>query len=62
MLTAWGFASAFGPLLIAHMRQTSGSYVGGLHVIAAIMAVSVILPLLVRPPAAQMVEAKTVVR
>jgi OFA family oxalate/formate antiporter-like MFS transporter len=51
MLTAWGFASAFGPLLIAHMRQASGTYVGGLHVIAAIMAVSIILPLLVRPPA-----------
>jgi OFA family oxalate/formate antiporter-like MFS transporter len=51
MLTAWGFASAFGPLLIAHMRQASGTYVGGLHVIAAIMAISIILPLLVRPPA-----------
>jgi OFA family oxalate/formate antiporter-like MFS transporter len=24
MLTAWGFASAFGPLLIAHMRETAG--------------------------------------
>jgi OFA family oxalate/formate antiporter-like MFS transporter len=58
MLTAWGFASAFGPLLIAHMRQTGGSYVGGLHVIAAIMAVSVILPLLVRPPAPEVVEIK----
>ena len=62
MLTAWGFASAFGPLLIAHMRQTSGSYVGGLHIIAAVMAVSVILPVLVRPPAAQVVEAKTAAR
>jgi len=51
MLTAWGCASAFGPLLIAHMRQASGSYAGGLHVIAIVMAVSVILPLLVRPPA-----------
>lgn len=51
MLTAWGCASAFGPLLIAHMRQASGSYASGLHVIAVIMAVSVILPLLVRPPA-----------
>jgi MFS transporter, OFA family, oxalate/formate antiporter len=50
MLTAWGFASAFGPLLIAHMRQISGSYVGGLHVVAGIMAVSVILPILVSPP------------
>jgi OFA family oxalate/formate antiporter-like MFS transporter len=50
MLTAWGSASAFGPLLIAHMRQSSGSYVGGLHVIAGIMAVSMVLPILVSPP------------
>ena len=62
MLTAWGFASAFGPLLIAHMRQTSSSYVGGLHVIAVIMAVSVVLPLLVRPPAPEVVEATPTVR
>jgi OFA family oxalate/formate antiporter-like MFS transporter len=51
MLTAWGFASAFGPLLIAHMRQSSGSYVGGLHAIALVMTLSVVLPLVVRPPA-----------
>jgi OFA family oxalate/formate antiporter-like MFS transporter len=50
MLTAWGFASAFGPLLIAHMRETSGSYRGALHVIAGIMAISAVLPILVRPP------------
>jgi len=50
MLTAWGFASAFGPLLIAHLRQSSGAYESGLHVIAAIMAVSVVVPLIVRPP------------
>jgi OFA family oxalate/formate antiporter-like MFS transporter len=50
ILTAWGFASAFGPLLIAHLRQTSGAYTTGLHVIAVIMAASVILPLLVKPP------------
>ncbi len=51
MLTAWGFASAFGPLLIAHMRQSSGAYSGGLHVIAVIMLISIVLPLLVKPPA-----------
>jgi OFA family oxalate/formate antiporter-like MFS transporter len=50
MLTAWGFASAFGPLLIAHMRETQGGYRGALHVIAVILAVSALLPLLVRPP------------
>ena len=50
MLTAWGFASVFGPLLIAHMRETAGSYRGALHLIAGIMAISTILPILVRPP------------
>ena len=50
MLTAWGCASAFGPLLIAHLRQSSGSYVSGLHIIAVIMAVSMLLPILVSPP------------
>lgn len=50
MLTAWGFASAFGPLLIAYMRQVTGSYGEALHVIAGIMAVSIVLPLIVSPP------------
>jgi OFA family oxalate/formate antiporter-like MFS transporter len=50
MLTAWGFASAFGPLLIAYMRQASGTYRGALHVIAGVMAISVVLPLIVSPP------------
>jgi MFS transporter, OFA family, oxalate/formate antiporter len=50
MLTAWGSASAFGPLLIAYLRQASGSYGEGLHVIAGVMAVSVLLPLIVSPP------------
>jgi OFA family oxalate/formate antiporter-like MFS transporter len=53
MLTAWGTASAFGPLLIAHLRQSSGSYISGLHIIAGIMAVSTLLPILLSPPKAQ---------
>ena len=60
MLTAWGFASAFGPLLIAHLRQASGAYAGGLHVIAGIMVASVVLPLLVRPPASEVTLRSTV--
>ena len=50
MLTAWGFASAFGPLLIAHMRETAGSYRGALHLIAGVMTISAVLPILVHPP------------
>jgi OFA family oxalate/formate antiporter-like MFS transporter len=52
MLTAWGTASAFGPLLIAHMREVDGSYRGALHVIAGVMAVSTLLPIVVSPPKA----------
>jgi len=52
LLTAWGFASAFGPLLIAYMRQSSGSYRGALHVIAGVLLVSVLLPLVISPPRA----------
>jgi MFS transporter, OFA family, oxalate/formate antiporter len=66
MLTAWGTASAFGPLLIAYMRESSGSYVSGLHVIACIMALSAVLPALVAPPQSEnlpsrhsLAEAKT---
>jgi MFS transporter, OFA family, oxalate/formate antiporter len=53
MLTAWSFASAVGPLLIARMRETAGSYRGALHLIAGVMLASVLLPILVHPPRAQ---------
>jgi OFA family oxalate/formate antiporter-like MFS transporter len=50
MLTAWSFASVFGPLYIARMRETTGNYAGALHVIAIVMLISVLLPIIVRPP------------
>jgi OFA family oxalate/formate antiporter-like MFS transporter len=50
MLTAWGSASAVGPLLIAYMRETTGSYSSALHVIAGVMAVSALVPILVSRP------------
>jgi OFA family oxalate/formate antiporter-like MFS transporter len=50
MLTAWGTASAVGPLLIAYLRQSTGSYYRPLHVIAVVMAISAVLPLLMFPP------------
>ena len=50
MLTAWSFASVFGPLCIARMRETTGNYSGALHFIAIVMFVSVLLPIIVRPP------------
>lgn len=48
MLTAWGFASAFGPLLMAEMRESTGSYRGALRIIAAVMVASMLLPAMLR--------------
>jgi OFA family oxalate/formate antiporter-like MFS transporter len=56
MLTAWGMASAFGPLMMAHLRESSGNYASGLHVLAVILLVSAILPFLVRPPVPRLEE------
>jgi OFA family oxalate/formate antiporter-like MFS transporter len=53
MLTAWGFAGVFGPLLIARIREVTGSYSGALTIIACVMLVSSLLPLLVRSRLAQ---------
>lgn len=50
MLTAWGFASAFGPLLMAHTRQATGHYASGLHTLAIVVLCSAVVPFLVRPP------------
>ena len=50
MLTAWSFGSVAGPLYTARMRETTGNYAGALHVIAIVMAVSILLPIIVRPP------------
>jgi len=50
MLTAWGTASAVGPLLIAYLRQSAGAYYRPLHVIAVVMAVSAVLPLVMSAP------------
>lgn len=50
MLTAWGAASAFGPLFIAHIREVTGSYHSALHMIAVLMSISVVLPFIVSPP------------
>ena len=50
MLTAWGFGSALGPLLIAHIREASGHYSQALYAIAAVMLVSSAIPFAVHPP------------
>jgi OFA family oxalate/formate antiporter-like MFS transporter len=50
MLTAWGCGSALGPMLIAHMRQSTGGYGQALLILAGIMIVAVAVPLFLRAP------------
>ncbi|PRX41090.1 OFA family oxalate/formate antiporter-like MFS transporter [Planifilum fimeticola] len=50
MLLAWGLAAVPSPLMIARIRELTGTYTIALYVIAAVMAAAVILPRIVRPP------------
>jgi predicted molibdopterin-dependent oxidoreductase YjgC len=47
MLTAWGLAAVFGPLLVVQIREATGSYSGALTIIACVMLASSVLPLIV---------------
>ncbi len=51
MLTAWGFAALFGPMLVARVRQATGHYGDALNLLAVTMLVSTVVPLFLRPPA-----------
>jgi OFA family oxalate/formate antiporter-like MFS transporter len=50
MLTAWGFAGLFGPMLIARIRQSTGHYSQALYEISVVVLISAILPLITHPP------------
>lgn len=50
MLLPWAFPAAFGPLLFAYLRQSTGGYNQALYLIAGVLTVAMILPLLVSPP------------
>jgi MFS transporter, OFA family, oxalate/formate antiporter len=50
MLTAWGFASYFGPQLLVKLLGPDGSYARGLRTIAFIVLLSTALTLIVSPP------------
>ena len=48
MLTAWGFGGVLGPLLVARIREVTGSYSGALKIIGSVVLVSSLLPLALR--------------
>lgn len=53
MLTAWSAGGVAGPLLISRIRDSSGNYDTALYIIAGMLVVACIIPLIVRPPAAE---------
>lgn len=50
MLTAWGCASAVGPVLIAYIRQSTGRYDQALLILSVIMVAAAALPLFLKAP------------
>jgi len=52
MVTAWGFAAAFGPTLVANIREATGRYEGALRWLALATLLSAAVPLVLRPPKA----------
>jgi MFS transporter, OFA family, oxalate/formate antiporter len=50
ILLAWGVGGVVSPIMVARIRQATGSYSTPIHIIAGLMVVSLILPLVVRRP------------
>ncbi len=48
VLLAWGAAAIPSPIMIAHIRQSTGGYGPAIHIIAIVMACALILPILAR--------------
>jgi len=50
ILLAWGAGAIPSPILIAHLRQTTGRYDQSVYTIAVVMVSAMALPLLVSRP------------
>ena len=50
MLSAWSAGGVLGPLLIAQVKDRTGQYREALTIIAVVMLVSIVLPVVARPP------------
>jgi len=51
ILLAWGAGAIPSPILIAHLRQTTGRYDQAIYSVAVLMLIAIVLPLVVRRPA-----------
>jgi len=52
ILLAWGAAAVPSPIMIASIRQATGTYTTAIQVIAVVMVVALVLPLIARRPKA----------
>lgn len=57
ILLAWGLAAIPSPIMIARVRQNTGSYGPAITVIAVVMLVSLVLPLIARRPSKERIGA-----
>ncbi|HEY7391106.1 MAG TPA: OFA family MFS transporter [Bryobacteraceae bacterium] len=57
MLLPWAFPAAFGPLLFAWLRESTGGYTEAFYLIAGMLALAMILPIVVSPPRGHKVAA-----
>jgi OFA family oxalate/formate antiporter-like MFS transporter len=62
MLAVWRFSSVPSPLLMASVRESTGSYNGALYLIGAVALASALLPLVLRPPQPLVAAAATTKR
>lgn len=50
MLTAWSAGAVLGPMVVSRLRDATGSYTSGLHVMALVLAAGALVPGLVHAP------------
>ena len=60
ILLAWGMAAIPSPIMIARVRQNTGSYGPAITVIAIVMLISLVLPLMARRPSKEPAVAPAV--
>jgi OFA family oxalate/formate antiporter-like MFS transporter len=60
ILLAWGMAAIPSPIMIARVRQNTGSYGPAITVIAIVMLVSLVLPLIARRPSKEQARVPAV--